>query len=49
MKRRIIIALLLLGASIGFGTLTERRAAARRAIPNPVVTNLNDSGAGSLR
>jgi CheY-like chemotaxis protein len=49
MKRRIIIALLLLSASIGFGTLTERGVEARRAIPNPVVTNLNDIGAGSLR
>ncbi len=49
MKRRIIIALLLLSASIGFGPLTERGASARRAVPNPVVTNLNDSGAGSLR
>jgi hypothetical protein len=45
----MIIALLLLSASIGFGPLTERSASARWAIPNPVVTNLNDSGAGSLR
>ncbi len=42
MKRRIIIALLLLSASIGFGALTERAALARRAVPGPVVTNLNN-------
>lgn len=49
MKRRIIISLLLLTTSIGLGHLAERSALAHWAILNPVVTNLNDSGAGSLR
>ena len=49
MKLRIIIALLVLSASIGFGPLTERGASARSPVPNPVVTNLNGGGAGSLR
>lgn len=49
MKRPILIAFLLLATSIGLGHWAERRALAHRAVPNPVVTNLNNSGAGSLR
>ncbi len=49
MKRRIILALFLVTTSIGLGYWAEQSALAHWAVSSPVVTNLNDSGGGSLR